>query len=52
MVVLLGTALETVFTPFKRFDFEHIIFMCITPFAVFVKIPAETADAKNIYNYI
>jgi len=35
IVVLLGTALETVLTPFKRLDFEHMIFMCITPFAVF-----------------
>ena len=27
MVVLVGTALETMFTPFKRFAFEQIIFM-------------------------
>ena len=38
IVVLLGTALETVCTPFKRLDFEHTIFiMCIGSFLVYVQ---------------
>ena len=52
IVVLLGTAFETVFTPFKRFDFEHMIFMCITPFAVIVIILAARTLREKIYKYI
>ena len=47
IVVLLGTALETVFTPFKRFVFEHMIFMCITPFAVIVIFQAAHGLLKK-----
>jgi len=55
IVVLLGTALETVLTPFKRFDLEQIIFMCITPFAVFVMLSAELPLQKIyiiIYQFV
>ena len=47
MVVLLGTALETILTPFNRFNLEHIIFMWITPFAV--KILKNFRYAAKIY---
>ena len=32
IVVLDGTAFETMLTPFRRFVLEQINFMCITPF--------------------
>ena len=32
IVVLEGTALETMLTPLRRFALEQINFMCITPF--------------------
>ena len=32
IVVLEGTALDTILTPFSRFAFEQVNFMCITPF--------------------
>ena len=34
MVVLEGTALETILTPLTKFDFVQMIFMCITPFGI------------------
>ena len=34
IVVLEGTALDTILTPFSRFAFEQVNFMCITPFVV------------------
>ena len=41
MVVFVGTAFDTMLTPFTRSDLRHLIFiMCKTPF-----------DAQNIYLY-
>ena len=34
IVVLEGTAFDTMLTPFARFDFVQMIFMCITPFGL------------------
>ena len=55
IVVLLGTAFETILTPLRRFDFEHINFMCITPFdksRIKTSISEIRACVKKIYKYI